>query len=376
MISIFKKVTLCAAVLQTLAALLLLPISLHAQVIPFQQVEAAQHAQYEQINQYLDQQVQQARSRRKAFWQRDFSSLTAYRRSIEPYRDKLFKMLGGEVYEPGALQPRKELVAAFPTHKAYRVWIKAFGNVDTYGILLVPSGKGPFPALVCIHGMGGTPEGVTGLTHENDYHNRFGLQAVKRGYVVFAPLDMNSAKKRSWLDRKAIMIGQRLQALEQYKLMRAVDYLAQHDQVQSNRIGAYGISWGGRSVMNLAALDTRISAVAISGHFNDLVPKMLTPSPHYTAYIETNEVYAFFWRHAQQFTDVDVVSLICPRPVFIEQGRQDRVAYWKMSKKAFGQVKSFYQKLGVEQRARYKIYDGAHQVFGGETFEFLDRWLQ
>ena len=92
-----------------------------------------------------------------------------------------------------------------------------------------------------------------GSPAESDYHNRFGLQAVQRGYAVLAPLNINSGKKRSWLDRKGIMAGQRLQALEQVKLMRAVDYLSGRREVDPNQIGAYGISWGGQ--VHLAVQD-------------------------------------------------------------------------------------------------------------------------
>src|SRR5256885_13934696 len=82
-------------------------------------------------------------------------------------------------------------------------------------------------------------------------------------------------------------------------------------------------------------------------------PKMVTPSPNYTPFIETAEDYAFFYGHFLKFTDADVVSLICPRAVFIEQGRRDRVAYWPMSQKAFESVKAIYERLGIGDRAVY-----------------------
>jgi dienelactone hydrolase len=341
-----------------------------------EEVEASQKNQFDEMDRYFDRQVEEANQQREKAWQRDFSSIEAYERSVEPWRQKLLEMLGGDVYPRSPLKPKEERVAEFTTHTAWRVWFTAFENVRGYGILLVPKGTGPFPALICIHGMGGTPEGVCGLTAQPDYHNRFGLQAVQRGYVVFAPVNMNSGKKRSWLDRKAIMTGQRLQALEQVKLIRLVDYLAQRPDVGPGRIGAYGISWGGRSVMNLAALDRRIAACAISGHFNDLIPKMLVPSPNYTAFIETDEDYAFFWKQAALFNEADVVSLICPRPVFIEQGRKDRVAYWEMSQRAFKPVKEAYEKLGIGERAVYSIFEGGHEVHGVEAFQFFDSWLK
>jgi dienelactone hydrolase len=367
--------------MQTTLTTVLLVLSLAApsyalQTLRPEDVEANQKEQFDEIDRYMDRQVAEADRKRAESWHRDFSSLEAYERSIEPWRQKLMALLGGNAYTRSPLQPKEELVAEFPTHKAWRVWFAAFENVPGYGIVLVPKGSGPFPALILIHGMGGTPEGLCGLTEQSDYHNRFGLQAVQRGYVVLAPLNMNSGKKRSWLDRKAMMIGQRLQALEQVKLIRAVDYLTQRPDVGPNQIGAYGISWGGRSVMNLAALDRRVAACAISGHFNDLLPKMLTPSPHYTAYIETDEGYAFFWKQAALFNEADVVSLICPRPVFIEQGRTDRVVYWEMSQRAFQPVREMYEKLGVGERAVYSIFEGGHEIHAVEAFQFFDRWLK
>jgi dienelactone hydrolase family protein len=361
----------------TVLLLLSLANRTHAlQTVKPEEIEATQKEQFDEIDRYFDLQVAEADRQRQESWHRDFSSAEAYEKSIEPWRQKLLEMLGGDVYPRSPLQPKEELVGEFPTHKAWRIWFTAFENVRGYGILLTPNGEGPFPALICVHGMSGTPESVCGLTAQPDYLNRFGLQAAQRGYLVLAPLNINSGKDRSWLDRKGIMVGQRLQALEQVKLIRAVDYLTQRRDVAQNRIGAYGISWGGRSVMNLAALDRRVAACAISGHFNDLIPKMLTPSPHYTAFIETEEGYAFFWKQAALFTETDIVSLICPRAVFIEQGRTDRVAYWEMSQRAFQPVKEIYEKLGIGERAVYSVFEGGHEVHAVEAFQFFDRWLK
>ena len=96
----------------------------------------------------------------------------------------------------------------------------------------------------------------------------------------------------------------------------------------------------------------------------------------HTAFIDTAEDYAFFANHFRLFTDADVVSLICPRPVFIEQGRKDRVAHWEMSQKAFEPVKQAYEKLGIGERAVYSIFEGEHEVRGVDAFQFFDRWLK
>ena len=128
--------------------------------------------------------------------------------------------------------------------------------------------------------------------------------------------------------------------------------------------------------MNAAALDRRIAACVVSGHFMDSTPKMVTPSPHYTAYIEVPEDYAFFEKHALLFSDADICSLICPRPLFVEQGRADRVAYWKMARKAFGPVKGYYRKLKVADRAVFHVFEGGHIAHGEEAIRFLEKHLR
>lgn len=346
--------------------------------VPVADVLARHQEQQEQIDRYLDRLLQQAEQSRAAAWKRDFSSVAAYERSVAPWRQRLADWLGGMDYPAADLKPRVEKLAETPAFTAQRVWFTAFEDVQVYGILLLPKHKGDrrLPAIIAIHGMAGSPESVCGLAEKEDYHRRFGARLAEHGFVVFAPLDVNTAKGRSWLDRKAKMVGRRLQGLEQFKIRRVVDYLQQRPEVDPGRIGVYGISWGGRTSMNAAALEPRLAACVISGHFMDSTPKMVTPSPHYTAYIEVSEDYAFFEKHALLFSDADICSLICPRPLFVEQGRQDRVAYWEMAQKAFGQVQEYYRKLGTGERAVFHIFEGGHFVSGDAAIDFLEKYLQ
>ncbi|MCA9092629.1 MAG: dienelactone hydrolase family protein, partial [Planctomycetaceae bacterium] len=217
-----------------------------------------------------------------------------------------------------------------------------------------------------------------GIVDGEDYHRRFGLQAAQRGYVVFAPLMINTPQRREWLDRKGIMIAQRLQALEQFKMLRAVDYLSQRKDVAADRIGAYGISWGGRTAMYAAAIDPRIACCVISGHFMESTRKMVLPHEpeSYSTYIEAGHAYAFFPGQATQFSDADVVSLICPRPVHIEQGRLDRVSTWREAQNEFQIVQDYYSQLGIADRATFEIFEGGHFVAARQSFEILSLHLR
>lgn len=347
-------------------------------LVPDSEVLARHKDQEAQINRYLDRLVQGSDKIRAAAWQRDFASPEAYEKSIAPWRSRMAKWLGGMDYQPAEFKARQEKLAETKAFTAFRVWFNAFEDVEVYGILLLPNGDDnkPRPAVICIHGMQGSPESVCGLAEKEDYHQRFGGRLVEAGFVVFAPLDINTLKGRSFLDKKARMVGQRLQGLEQYKMRRVVDYLQEHPRVDPKRIGIFGISWGGRTSMNAAAMDPRLAACVISGHFMESTPKMVTPSPHYTAYIEVPEDYAFFERHFLEFSDADICTLICPRPLFIEQGRQDRVAYWDMAQKAFGRVQECYGKLQAGDKAVFHIFEGGHMVHGDEAIRFLTKHLQ
>ncbi|HEV8487591.1 MAG TPA: dienelactone hydrolase family protein, partial [Blastocatellia bacterium] len=323
-------------------------------------------SQVEQLEQYLDQQLQRADRERGTRWRRNFSSVEKYKASVRPNRERFIQLIGGVSSHGGPLLPRRTRAGETANYFIDRVWLSVLPGVDAYGILLIPrkSVQSPAPALICVHGMGSSPEKVCGLDTEEDYARRFGARAAERGYVVFAVLMTNDIRTKSRLDRKANLLGTRLQGLEQSKLIRVIDYLADLPEVDRQRIGIYGISWGGRTAMYTAAMDERIAATVISGHFNQNLPKMVTASPNYTAYIDTAEDYAFFSGLAREFSDSDIASLIVPRPVFIEQGTKDRVVYYPMAQAEFALLKSFYQKLGVDERAEFGLFEGGHIVYG------------
>jgi hypothetical protein len=277
----------------------------------------------------------------------------------------------------GLLTARRTKLAETSRFTAEHVWLSVVPGIETYGILLTPRATAglPAPALVCQHGMTSSPEQVCGLVEPADYTKRFGARAAERGYFVFAPLMTTDVKTKSRLDRLAILGGSRLQALEQAKVLRAVDFLKSLPEVDPAAIGIYGISWGGRTAMYAAALDERIAAAVISGHFNHTVRMMVESSPHFTPYIDTAEDYAFFSGLIVDFSDSDVVSLIAPRPVFVEAGTRDRGVYYPLAQAEFERVKTIYGKLGVADRAVLGLFDGGHEVEGEAAFEFLDWFL-
>lgn len=332
--------------------------------------------QYRQVEKYLDQLIAESEAKRATKWNRDFSSLDRYLASIEPHRKKLIELLGGFPASKTPLNPRREPVGESPAYRAERVWLEALPGVEVYGMLLTPKRPGRRPALICLHGMGGSPAMTAGVSERDDYMRRFGAQAAERGYVVFAPYIISDMAQRNRLHRKAIWVGQTLQILEQWKMLRVTDFLVSLAEVDPARIGMYGISWGGRTTLYQAAIDPRLAAVVISGYFNQTTKKQFEASPYSTAYVDTDEEYSFFPSFATEFSDADLASMVAPRPLFVEAGTLDTAAYFKDSFIEFTRARDIYRRLNAGDRIEFGLFRGLHLIHGTKAFEFLDKWLK
>ena len=336
---------------------------------------------------------------RESRWNRDYSSLEAYNRSVMLNRARFLDMMGGWHWRRKDLNPRLRRLGETEAYTIDEVLLRSFRyvppaddveplDVDIDGILLIPavdieeSEAGypiypeRMPAVIAQHGLTGSPETVCGLTAEDDAYHAFGAMLAEAGYVVFAPRMITYADKRQRLYRKSMLMGQRLMGLEMFNISRVVDYLQSLDVVDIDRIGIYGLSQGGQTALWVPAVEERITATVISGFFNRRTDKMVKASPHYTAYIDTSEEDKHYFGQLTEFSDSDIGSLICPRPIFIEAGTRDGAVWVEMAKQEFDKLRYHYQQLGVEDRIELGVFEGEHEIRAIESLEFLDRWLK
>jgi dienelactone hydrolase len=372
-------------------------------------------------------------------WKRDYSSVDAYRRSVMLNRARFLEMMGGwHWHRTAELNPQLRRIAETDSYAVDEVRIRAFQytppvennpltpllplttplppfikgdkggrgvvgenaeplDVNVGGILLIPKdskgltegdteaiGVPGFeiptyperkPAVIAQHGLTGSPETVCGLTAEDDAYHAFGATLAEAGYVVFAPRMVTFADKRQRLYRKSMLMGQRLIGLEMFNISRVVDYLQTLPDVDFERIGIYGLSQGGQTALWASAIEERIAATVVSGFFNQRTDKMVKKSPHYTAYIDTNEEDKHYFRQLLEFSDSDIGSLICPRPIFIEAGTNDGAVWVEMAKQEFEKLRYHYEQLGMEDKVEMGIFEGGHEIRAIESLAFLDRWL-
>lgn len=268
--------------------------------------------------------------------------------------------------------------------------------MEAYGHLLVPrsaSGKVDrrLPAVICQHGFGGVPKFVSGVgtnveTNDHFYH-RFGERLAERGYVVFAPYvcvpaeslppgESHRADLVNPLVREAAALGLMRTSIELTKLHRIVDFLQSLPFVDGNRIGYYGLSYGGYSAIWMPPLEPRLRFSIVSGHFNYQRSKLLQPGGSGHLWGLPDEDF-YNWNLLNRITHVELVAAMWPRPVCIEWGLSDGTTTPAWHQEAADDLaKRYVIPWKMVDKVVFDDYLGPHTIHGVNTFAFVDRCLR
>lgn len=309
----------------------------------------------------------------------DFSSLEAYEMSLAPYRAYLQAHFGTP--PPGAREGRVrrfEQIGEDRHSVIYRVWIEVIDGVDAYGIYRVPKKRLPrAPLLIAQHGGGGNPEAICDLDTRANYRH-FGFEAVKRGYIVWAPaLAMHCSycgdpevpgAGREELDRKLKLAGTSIVGLELYKIVESARTLMKtRSEIDPERVGMSGLSWGGFYTMYAAALNPFIKVAAPSAYLKDYELTLKRSAEGAARPPERETVGGLGGFQA--------MALICPRPCMLQLGRADTVISLKEAQPEVKRAADYYEKLGVADRFSFHIHEEGHVYDTEAILDFIDRHL-
>lgn len=133
-----------------------------------------------------------------------------------------------------------------------RITFRSAKGGDATGYLAVPTGRGPFPALVLQHGMPGGARGIIGDARMANEHG-----------VILIALNAH------WNDRSGDVINFTARdSAEQVRLIvdirRAVDYLISRPDVDRNRIAYMGVSYGGAMGALVAGVEPRFKTLVLT----------------------------------------------------------------------------------------------------------------
>lgn len=296
----------------------------------------------------------------------------------EYFAEKVIGRFGDKLLPPNA---RTREIKINDKVRGYEVVLDVFEDASffAYGILIVPKdlkeGESR-PCVVCQHGLEGRPQSTIG---EKDFHyyKAFATKLAERGYVTFAPQNLYIFGDRfRSLQFKANSIGKTLFSLMVPQHQQITDWLGALDFVDAERIGFYGLSYGGKSAMRIPPLVDNYCLSICSADFNDWVWKNAsTRSPY--SYVRTGEYEIFEFDLGSTFNYSEMAALIAPRPFMVERGHFDGVAPDERVALEFAKIRHLYAaKLGIGDRAEIEWFVGPHTINGARTFEFLDRFLK
>jgi dienelactone hydrolase len=152
---------------------------------------------------------------------------------------------------------------------------------------------------------------------------------------------------------------------------RSVDYLMTRKEVDTSRIACCGLSIGGYRSAYLAALDPRISCAVVTGWmptyesllFNKLLDHtFMIYIPGLTRYMEFP----------------DVMSLLAPQPLMVQQCVQDGLFHMEGMEKAEKKIREVYTSIHFEKKFKCSYYDVPHQFnveMQEDAFAWIDQWF-
>lgn len=349
-----------------------------------QEVTQAANTQFQALHAYLQQVDRDSDEVRARYWKLDSVTPSTSDSKAAQIRAALGRLMGEIPVEHGQLDARTHLILVSDKFVAYDVLIDVLPGVHAYGQLLVPRHRqGPLPVVICQHGLGGRPTDITGIgpnPEERTYHN-LGLHLANLGYVVFAPyltVPIRQEVLVNPLVRKAAAVGMMRTSLELAKLHRIVDFLQGLPFVDGNRIGYYGLSYGGYSAIWMPPLEPRIRLNIISGHFNDWRAK-ITDEQSSESYLRYQDADFYNWNVLNRFSHVELVAAMAPRAVCVEFGQHDPTTTPEWHAGAWEQVVAWKKAAaldGMTEKVVEAHYEGIHEIHGIRTIAFLNRWLR
>ena len=337
--------------------------------------------QFDQIVAFNHGLVRDAPRRRAEFWANaSRASVEEWTQSTTFYRDYVWDEVIGRLPDPDVpSRPKSRQAFDHADFTGYEVVLDVWEDVFAYGVLLVPKGIRTGerrPVVVAQHGLEGRPTDLVdpGLDHRA-YH-RYGARLAQEGFVVYAPQNPYIGRDRfRQIQRKAHPLKLSLFSFVLGQHQRTLKWLRSLPIVDPERIGFYGLSYGGKTAVRVPPLLDGYALSICSADFNEWVWKNTSTTDRYS-YLFTQEYDMLEFNFANVVNYAELAMLMAPRPFMVERGHSDGVAPDEWVAYEFAKVRRFYNRLGLGDRAEIEFFDGPHEIHGVGTFRFLREHLR
>jgi len=216
--------------------------------------------------------------------------------------------------------------------------------------------KGPFAAVICVAGHGGTDHRCY---EEGHGYFRMGHVLATNGYVTIS----TTVSQHEVREKTRTLTGERL-----WDLIRCVDYLESLKEVDPHRIGCAGKSLGGQMAMWLGAVDQRVRVTVSSGFL--------------TRMDEMERGHCMCWKTPglRELVDfADIYGLIAPRALLCQNGMKEKAGGGfpvDLARVALKEIEPIYQALEAPQNLEFVAHKEGHVFDLPSLQSFLEKHLK
>jgi len=234
----------------------------------------------------------------------------------------------------------------------------------------------PLPAVICLHGTGGSWENMM----EQPFFSRGGniigwaRELARRGFATIAITQFSHPpRKEPWdweMPKLLLAYGKTAMGLMVSDVCTCVDYLLTRPEIDEQRIAVGGFSLGGIAAFYAFAIDARISAAfTFCGGVGSI--------RHLIKYGETRFHSLYYYVPGIISENLDhpqIVSAIAPRPLLVYGSTKDAGMPLSGLREFESAANIAYQSLGAGERFKVIVEEGPH-IMSMNAFETAARWL-
>ncbi len=300
------------------------------------------------------------------------------RRRGDAFREWLTASIGGWP-DKTPLRPR---ITGTLNRDGYRIEKLVFESRPGFRVtanLYIPSGSGPFPALLGVAGHSETSKA-------DPVYQHFWVSMARRGVLVLAydppgqgerlvsPSTYNNSSapgggtaEHTAEGAQCLLTGSSFVAYEIWDGIRAVDYLLTRKDVDARRIGVAGNSGGGTQAAYLLALEPRLSVGVISCYMTTWERLWKSPGPQ-----DAEQNFPGFISSGWDFGDFLIAA--APRAVLITAATRDFFPI-AGTRAVAEEQRRIYRIVGRPDAAGFFEFDGTHG-WSLPQREAAYRWLE
>lgn len=256
-------------------------------------------------------------------------------------------------------------------------------NETTTGYLLIPDGDGKRPAVLTVFYE---PETAMGLKGEN---RDFAWQLAKRGFVTLSIGTTEASEAKTYALYHPEIDNATVQPLSMlaYAAANAWHVLASRPEVDSERIGIVGHSFGGKWAMFAGCLFDKFAAVAVSdpGIVFDTHPSVNYWEPWYLGWhrrpwrkrgqiTAKNPAHGLYPKLLEQKRDLhELHALLAPRPFLVSGGEVDPPTRWTALNHLvqINTLLGYKERVGMTNRADHSPNPESNEVI----YSFFEHFL-